>query len=72
MYSLAEGVGTGVELLPPPPPVIARTIVLIANPRAVRREKIVMPCSRNSLLIRSARVLSPVRIRLIVSYSIYL
>ena len=48
------GCGGGVPL----PPGIARTIVEIIIPRAVRIDTIVIPCSRNRVFIRSARVLS--------------
>ena len=50
-----------------PPPGIARTIVEIIIPRAVRIDTIVTPCSRNRVFIRSARVLSSCRIRCRVS-----
>ena len=51
----------------PPPPGIARTIVEMANPMAVRTDAIVIPCSRKRVFIRSARVLSSCRIRCRVS-----
>ena len=50
-----------------PPPGIARTIVGIIIPRAVRTDTIVIPCSRKRVFIRSARVLSSCRIRCRVS-----
>ena len=55
---------------PPPPetPGIARTIVEIVIPMAVRTVAIVIPCSRKRVFIRSARVLSSCRIRCRVSH----
>ena len=58
------GVGDGVD---PPPPVSARTTVDIAIPIAVRMLAIVMPCSRKSVRMRSASVVSSFRILLNVS-----
>ena len=79
-HSLApplEGSGAGSEVgfdveaaAPFPPllfPVNASMSVLIARPRAVRILKIVTPCSRNNVCKRWASVVSPVRIRFIVS-----
>ena len=46
-----------------PPPGIARTIVEIIIPMAVRIDAIVIPCSRKRVFIRSARVFSSCRSR---------
>ena len=50
-----------------PPPVTARTRVLIAMPIAVRMLAIVIPCSRKRVRIHSASVLSSCRSHLMVS-----
>ena len=54
------GVG-GVTLPPDPPPVNARTSVLIAMPTAVRMLTSVTPCSRKRVRMRSASVVSSLR-----------
>ena len=48
---LSDGLGAGNGVPPAPPPVRARTRVLIAMPIAVRIDAMVMPCSRKSVLI---------------------
>ena len=64
---LSGGLGAGDGVTPASPPVRARTRVLIAMPIAVRMLTIVIPCSRKSLRMRSASVVSSWRSRLMVS-----
>ena len=64
---LSDGFGAGDGVPPAPPPVTPRTRVLIAMPIAVRMLAMVMPCSRKSVRIRSASVLSSWRSRPMVS-----
>ena len=66
-HSLSGGFGAGDGVPPAPPPVTARTRVLIAMPIAVRMPAVVIPCSRKRVRIRSASVLSSWRSRLMVS-----
>ena len=62
---LSDDLGAGDGVPPAPPPVRARTTVLIAMPIALRMLAIVIPCSRKR--VRSASVLSSWRSRLMVS-----
>ena len=64
---LSDGLGAGDGVPPAPPPVRARTSVLIAMPIAVRMLTIVIPCSRKSVRMRSASLSSSWRSRLMVS-----
>ena len=64
---LSDGFGAGDGVPPAPPPVTARTRVLIAMPIAVRVLTIVIPCSQKSVRMRSASVVSSWRSRLMVS-----
>ena len=64
---LSDSFGAGDGVPPAPPPVTARTRVLIAMPIAVRMLAMVMPCSWKSVWIHSASVLSSWRSRLMVS-----
>ena len=64
---LSDGLGAGDGVPPAPPPVRARTSVLIAMPIAVRMLTVVIPCSRKSVRMRSASLSSSWRSRLMVS-----
>ena len=61
-----DGVDDGTGAVPPPP-VTAKTKVLMIKPRAVIKLAIVTPCSRNKVRRRSARVVFSCSIVLIVS-----
>ena len=64
---LSDGFGAGDGTGALPPPVTAKTRMLIAMPIAVRMLAIVIPCSRKRVPIRSVSVLSSWRSRLMVS-----
>ena len=64
---LSDCFGAGDGVPPAPPPVTARTRVLIAMPIAVRMLAIAIPCLRKRVRIHTANVLSSWRSRPMVS-----